>query len=66
VVAIQFSGVANDQLLAEKEATLRTWMARQKLDARGPATYAYYNAPFTPGFLRRNEVMIEVAAADRS
>lgn len=23
--------------------------------------YAYYNDPFTPGFLRRNEVLIDLA-----
>jgi hypothetical protein len=36
-------------------------MAARAIDATGEPTYAYYNDPFTPGFLRRNEVMIEVA-----
>ena len=37
------------------------------IDARGlrrlsPPVYAYYNDPFTPGPLRRNEVLYDVAA----
>ncbi|HSO84035.1 MAG TPA: heme-binding protein, partial [Thiocapsa sp.] len=34
--------------------------AARGLTAAGPAVYAYYNDPFTPGFLRRNEVLIDV------
>ena len=60
--AIQFSGVATDDLIAAKEADLRNWMERQGLSATGSKTYAYYNDPLTPGFLRRNEVMLDVAA----
>lgn len=60
VAAIRFSGVATDDLVAEQEARLRTWIAASGLQVTGPATYAYYNDPFTPGFLRRNEVMVEV------
>ncbi|MDJ0897102.1 MAG: heme-binding protein [Alphaproteobacteria bacterium] len=59
--AIRFSGVATDILLAEKGSALRAWMNERGLKPLGPPTYAYYNAPFTPGFLRRNEVMFEVA-----
>ena len=60
VAAIRFSGVATDGLVAEKEAELMRWVAAQGLSAEGPPTYAYYNDPWTPGFLRRNEVMIGV------
>lgn len=58
--AVRFSGVANDDLIAAEEAKLRAWMAKAGLEPAGPPTYAYYNDPFTPGFLRRNEVLIEV------
>ncbi len=60
VAAIRFSGVATDELVGEKEAELMRWVAAQGLSAEGPPTYAYYNDPWTPGFLRRNEVMIGV------
>jgi SOUL heme-binding protein len=58
--AIRFSGVATDASIAANEAKLRQWLAAQNLEAISAATYAYYNDPFTPGPLRRNEVMIDV------
>ena len=58
--AIRFSGVATDALIAEKEAELRAWLAKAGIAIRGEATYAYYNDPWTPGPLRRNEVLFEV------
>lgn len=60
--AIRFSGVATDELIASKELALREWMADRGLFAESGPTYAYYNHPWTPGFLRRNEVMFEIAA----
>lgn len=59
--AIRFSGVATDALLARNEAMLRAWLAQAELAIQGAATYAYYNDPWTPGPLRRNEVLFDVA-----
>jgi DNA gyrase inhibitor GyrI len=61
VAVLRFSGRTTDARIAEQEALLRTWMQRQGLLAANSPVYAYYNDPFTPGFLRRNEVMIDVA-----
>jgi DNA gyrase inhibitor GyrI len=58
--AIRFSGVATDELVAANEATLRAWLNTRNITIRGAPTYAYYNDPFTPGPLRRNEVMFDV------
>ena len=55
--AIRFSGVADDALIAEQEAALRAWMAEREITPQEPPTYAYYNDPWTPGPLRRNEVI---------
>lgn len=61
MAAIRFSGVANDKLIEENETRLRTWLeGREAQPAGTPPIYAYYNDPFTPGFLRRNEVLIEL------
>ena len=61
MVAVRFSGRTDDALIAEQEQRLRTWMTTRGLAPVGPPTYAYYNDPFTPGFLRRNEVLLPVA-----
>ena len=63
MAAIRFSGVATDEGIAAKEQALRTWLERRGLSASGAPVYAYYNDPLTPGFLRRNEVLIPVADA---
>lgn len=60
--AIRFSGHARDALMAEKEAELRRWLSARGIEPAGPAVYAYYNDPMTPGFLRRNEVLIPLPA----
>lgn len=58
--AVRFSGRWTDARFAAAEARLRAWMEKEGLVAAGPATYAYYNDPFTPAFLRRNEVLVPV------
>jgi hypothetical protein len=62
--AVQFSGVATDDLIATKEADLRAWLASKKMASVGAPHYAYYNDPFTPGPLRRNEVMLDLNATE--
>jgi hypothetical protein len=58
---IRFSGRATDASIAEQEALLRAWMTANGLMIVGSATYAYYNPPFYPPPLMRNEVMFDVA-----
>jgi hypothetical protein len=55
--AIRFSGVATDATIATNEAALRAWLALRGMAILGAPTYACYNDPFTPGPLRRNEVI---------
>lgn len=59
-VAIRFSGVATDAAIARNEVKLRQWADANGIALDGPPTIAYYNDPFTPGFLRRNEVLFDV------
>lgn len=61
VAAIQFSGHADDAKLAKAEAELRGWLADRGYRADGAAEHAFYNSPFMPGPLRRNEILIPVA-----
>lgn len=60
VVAIGFSGKADDPALADHETRLRSWITDKGLRIAGPAVYAFYNSPFMPAPLRRNEVLIPV------
>ncbi|MGF1454886.1 MAG: heme-binding protein [Alphaproteobacteria bacterium] len=61
--AVRFSGYPSDELFEEKEAALRAWLDGRSLTPAGSATYAYYNDPFTPGFMRRNEVLFDLGDA---
>ena len=37
------------------------WLKAQGLAAAGDPVWARYNAPFTPWFLRRNEILVPLA-----
>jgi len=59
-VAIQFSGFGNQKSLDEHTEQLLGYLEREGLRPLGQPTYAFYNAPWTLPFMRRNEVMIEI------
>ena len=63
---VQFGGVADDRLIDEKENELRQWVKSKGLKMIGEPTYAYYNSPFTPGYMRRNEIMFELKTDEAS
>ena len=48
----------------EQEAALLEALAARGATIIGAPIFARYNAPFVPGFLRRNEVLVEVADDD--
>lgn len=62
MAAIRFSGNASDADLIVAETQLMDWIESEGLTAKGKPEYAFYDAPMVPGPLRRNEVMIELAA----
>ena len=62
MLAIQFSGIASDGLIEAKTNELRKYASDQKLTTAGEPLLAFYNPPWTSPFLRRNEVMLELAA----
>jgi hypothetical protein len=63
VAAIRFSGTWSPERFAEKALELESEMARRKLTAGGPPVYARYDPPWTPWFLRRNEVLVPIAGS---
>lgn len=58
---VTFSGLAHEDDVAEKTAELTTYMTKHALQAAGPPALARYNPPWTPWFMRRNEVQIALA-----
>jgi DNA gyrase inhibitor GyrI len=57
---VRFSGLARPDDVARKTAELSAWMQNRHLHDSGPASLAQYNPPWTPWFMRRNEVMIPI------
>jgi len=57
---IRFSGLANDKNIKQHTEELETYISAEKLKSIGEPILAFYNPPWTPPFLRRNEVMIEI------
>lgn len=55
---VRFTGRANEKLLDLKSNELRQWIEANGYSSVSTAKYLFYNDPSTPGFLRRNEVMI--------
>ncbi|MGV3533415.1 MAG: SOUL family heme-binding protein [Chthoniobacteraceae bacterium] len=49
-----------NEIAAQKK--LMDWLEAQKIASKGAPIFAYYDPPWTPAFLRRNEVMIRVDA----
>jgi len=63
VAARRYSGTWSESRYREQESILLEAVAHAGLPTTGKPVFARYNAPFTLWFLRRNEVLIEVAAA---
>ncbi|MDF1843435.1 MAG: heme-binding protein [Rubripirellula sp.] len=57
---IRFSGRMQSKLAAKQEKILRAWMKERGLKGEATAEAAGYDPPFTPGFMRRNEVLIRI------
>ena len=57
---IRFSGIMNSETADAKEAELREWLASRGMQAAETSERAGYDPPFTPGPLRRNEVLIRL------
>ena len=57
---VQFSGLAREDDITLQTGVLMTMVAQNKLQTVGPPALARYNPPWTPWFMRRNEVMVAV------
>jgi DNA gyrase inhibitor GyrI len=55
---LRFSGGRNAKNEAETLARLKSWLEQERLAALSGPVYGYFDPPWTPAFLRRNEVML--------
>ncbi len=59
----RFSGSQGANRQDEAVRSLRQWIQQQGLTAEGEAVFGYFDPPWTPAFLRRNEAMLRLAKA---
>lgn len=64
MASVRYSGFWSEKGYLKNKAKLESWISSQGLTATGEPVWARYNAPFTPWFLRRNEVLIPVESGD--
>ncbi len=60
MAAIRFSGSWSEERFQEHTEQLLTWLKEQGLFATGTPVIARYDPPWTPWFMRRNEVLVEL------
>lgn len=59
---IRFSGRVDLDTRQRQQEKLEAWMAQQGHTASGSAEVASYDPPWTPGPLRRNEILIRIGS----
>jgi hypothetical protein len=60
LAVLRFSGLARSDTVEKKKKVLLETLRRNNVETRGDVIVMRYNPPFTPWFLRRNEVAVEV------
>ena len=60
---LRYTGGRNGEKEAESMAQLKAWMESERWSVLSPPVYGYFDPPWTPSFLRRNEVMLRTKAA---
>ena len=60
----RFSGPSKPEPSESASKKLLAWASSKNLPVSGSPIYAYYNPPWTPGFMRRNEVLINLSGED--
>ncbi len=65
LAAVRYSGTWSEERYQRHKRLLEDWIQAQGLVAAGDAEWARYNAPITPWFMRRNEILIPVGAGEQ-
>ena len=62
MAAVRYSGFWSEKGYLRYKLELESWIRESGLTIVGDPIWARYNPPFTPWFLRRNEILIPVDA----
>ena len=62
VAAVRYSGFWSEEKYLLHKEKLEKWINDNRFTVTGEPVWARYNAPFTPWFMRRNEVLIPVSS----
>jgi hypothetical protein len=62
LAAIRFSGFFRQDTIQKNKQRLGQWLQEQGLETEGDFIVAGYSPPWVPGFLARNEVLIQIKA----
>lgn len=57
---LRFGGGRTAENEEKAAGKLKAWLEAGKIAAKGESIFAYYDPPWTPVFMRRNEVMIQI------
>ena len=60
MAAVRYSGTWSEKRYLEHLQELEAWLQKKGLIKTGDPVWARYNPPFTPWFMRRNEILIPV------
>jgi len=63
LAAVRYSGLWSEKGYVQNKAALESWIKQRGQTPVGEPIWARYNAPFSLWFMRRNEVLIEIAPA---
>jgi hypothetical protein len=63
MAVLRFSGRTTDARVEKFIQKFKTSLQAQGIQTRGEPVLMRYNSPFTPGFLRRNEVGVEIISS---
>ena len=62
VAVVRYSGFWSEEKYLFNKEKLETWIRENRFTVEGEPVWARYNPPFTLWFMRRNEILIPVAA----
>jgi hypothetical protein len=66
VATVKFRGITWKDKVRDQTQKLLEWVSQEELKSKGKPFLMRYNPPYIPGFLRRNEIGIELIYQDNN